>query len=71
MTSIAQRRAHVRRLKKARRIHWGRELNAQELGKAVSTPTPCSCWMCGNPRKFLGQQTRQEIRQRAFAAVVE
>ncbi len=22
----------------------------------------CSCWMCGNPRKFLGERTLQERR---------
>lgn len=24
--------------------------------------TPCSCWMCGNPRRHLGEPTRQELR---------
>ncbi|WP_165251299.1 hypothetical protein [Paludisphaera soli] len=23
---------------------------------------PCSCWMCGNPRRHLGERTRQERR---------
>jgi hypothetical protein len=23
----------------------------------------CSCWMCGNPRKYLGERTIQERRQ--------
>ena len=22
--------------------------------------TVCSCWMCGNPRKYFGEVTRQE-----------
>ena len=22
----------------------------------------CSCWMCGNPRKFRGQKTLQELK---------
>lgn len=24
--------------------------------------TPCSCWMCGNPRRYTGARTRQEQR---------
>lgn len=24
------------------------------------TRVPCSCWMCGNPRKFYGSKTIQE-----------
>ena len=23
----------------------------------------CSCWMCGNPRRWFGELTMQEIRQ--------
>lgn len=29
------------------------------IGRVATTPKPCSCWMCGNPRK-LGELTRQE-----------
>ncbi len=49
----ALRRHHVARLKAARRFHWGRDLrhDAESLGKAVATPCPCSCWMCGNPSR--------------------
>jgi len=25
----------------------------------------CSCWMCGNPRKFVGERTIQERRRLA------
>lgn len=28
----------------------------------VETPTPCSCFMCGNPRKYFKQKTNQEKR---------
>jgi len=34
-------------------VWWGRILKAKVLGKVVSTPTPCSCWMCGNPHRCL------------------
>ena len=30
--------------------------------KLFRTPTPCSCWMCGNPRKWFKQPTIQERR---------
>ena len=30
--------------------------------KFFKTPTPCSCWMCGNPRKWFKQPTIQERR---------
>lgn len=61
----ALRRHHVARLKRSRRFHWGRDL-AQEpkpLAKAVDTPCPCSCWMCGNPRRYFGELTPQERRE--------
>jgi hypothetical protein len=58
----AERRHHRERLKKARRFHWGRDLRGedQQIGLAVDTPTPCSCPMCGNPRKFFGDKSIQE-----------
>ena len=31
------------------------------IGFHSRTSTPCSCWMCGNPRKYLGERTRQEL----------
>jgi hypothetical protein len=48
----------------AREWHWGRHLsgNKKQHGQVVDTPTPCSCCMCGNPRKFSGEKTLQERR---------
>lgn len=59
---IAYRRAQKQRLKKLRHNWWGRELSPDELGRVITTPTPCSCWMCGNPRRYLGERTVQEQR---------
>ena len=30
----------------------------------VDTPKPCSCWMCGNPRRYRNgpRLTRQEMK---------
>jgi hypothetical protein len=33
------------------------------IGKIYKTRKPCSCFMCGNPRKYFNQKTIQEIRQ--------
>lgn len=63
-TKRAQRIAEKERLKKARKNYWGndRQLSDRHLGMVVSTPKVCSCWMCGNPRKKLGEATVQELR---------
>ena len=31
------------------------------IGLFAHTPKTCSCWMCGNQRKFRGERTRQEL----------
>ncbi|MGI9190252.1 MAG: hypothetical protein ACR2F9_08930, partial [Longimicrobiaceae bacterium] len=31
-------------------------------GKLAQARTPCSCWMCGNPRRYRGELTLQERR---------
>ena len=58
------RRHHASRLKLNRRFHWGRDLsrNPKVWGKVVNTPATCSCWMCGNPRKYNGELTVQELK---------
>lgn len=65
-TKRAERRHHVDRLKHNRRFYWGsdRDLSKcqKQLARVVDTPTPCSCWMCGNSRKWLGEETIQERR---------
>ncbi len=65
----AIRRHHIERLKKARKNHWGRlfdkllsDLTPRQLGMAVATPAPCSCWMCANQRHTLGELKIQERR---------
>ena len=63
----ALRRHHLARLKKARRSDFFMTFRAESpaldkrcLGIHVRTPAPCSCWMCGNPRRHFGQITHQE-----------
>ena len=64
---------HRERLKKTRASHVvfssrksngdggmnEKELNAL-AARRVNTPTPCSCFMCGNPRKHFKQPTQAE-----------
>lgn len=65
----AIRRFHTQRLKTKRKFHWGYELIGSSLEKVIKTPTPCSCWMCGNPRKYFGTKTYQELKQEEFEKV--
>lgn len=61
----SKRRAHRERLKRARRWRWGRDdlsLHPLWWAQAVTTPAACSCPMCGNPRKWFGEQTVPERR---------
>ncbi len=36
----------------------------REVGRRATTGTPCSCWMCGNPRKYFREESVQERRWR-------
>lgn len=61
------RRHHIGRLKQnRRRDRIVSNSCAKPLGQHIVTPKPCSCWMCGNPRKFYGNgkaaKTMQELR---------
>jgi len=40
------------------------------IGRAAQTPKPCSCVMCGNPRKHLGEVTRQEVAIKVYDDVL-
>jgi hypothetical protein len=69
----SQRRA-LRRHHAARRKRWARrELShmidchhgrrrLKFIGMLADTPKLCSCWMCGNPRRYFSEPTDQELR---------
>lgn len=40
----------------------------RRIGQLSRTKTPCSCSMCGNPRKYFGELT---MRERKWDAVTE
>lgn len=55
----AWRRHDRARLKAVRSSYWSMQWRDSSdvrymeacLGRLVATSTPCSCWMCGNPRR--------------------
>mgnify|MGYP000002621467 FL=1 len=67
--SRALRRHHLSRLKSKRRHDYC--FAGVSIGQHVATPARCSCWMCGNPRRFYGNGhvalTVQQLRQTAAA----
>ncbi|URF91793.1 hypothetical protein [Escherichia phage EC148] len=51
----ALRRHHRQRVKNNRKKYWTvfpHEESPKRLGIIITTPCICSCWMCGNPRKY-------------------
>ena len=60
--TIELKRHHRARLKHNRKYHFERVLSGKQLGMAVNTPRPCSCVMCGNPRRYFGKKTLAELR---------
>jgi hypothetical protein len=57
----ATRRHHRERIirKRYKRVKMGR-WHVKRRGHLSKNNTVCSCWMCGNPRKYFGFVTRQE-----------
>ena len=64
MRSRAYRRHHAERVKqRVTRYYSGYARgNARHIGRLARTRTPCSCWMCGNPRRYFDEPTLQERR---------
>jgi hypothetical protein len=69
MSKTATRRHHTARLKRQRAHHHGGHAGSdpRHLGKVVATATPCSCPMCGNPRRHEGARSVQEVSAAQFA----
>lgn len=65
----ALRRHHLARLKRVRaKYRWGvANTTPRILGMVVNTPCPCSCYLCGNARKFQGRSIQE--RRNAFIEV--
>jgi hypothetical protein len=56
------RRHHYQRLKDKRKNYFGGSLSDLQAAMLASTATPCSCFMCGNPRRYLNERSIQERR---------
>jgi hypothetical protein len=58
-------RRHQQRVARARARRllalWGVPPTPARVGRHSCTRVTCSCWMCGNPRKYTGDRTRQEL----------
>lgn len=46
----------------------GWKASAKAIGIHAETPTQCSCNMCGNPRKYLGNSHHAKTHQEHIAA---
>lgn len=71
MPGRAFRRHHEQRVKRRVAGYYGGYArdNPRYIGKFAHARQLCSCWMCGNPRRRLGERTLQERRAAAnFAA---
>ena len=58
----AQRRHQAQRVKRnqSEDLRDRPHLTPSAVGKHASTAAPCSCALCGNPRKYRGELTVQE-----------
>jgi hypothetical protein len=67
MRSRAIRRHHEARMKERVQAYYGGVFrdDVRHVGKLAHTRAPCSCWMCGNPRRQLGEPSLQERRLEA------
>lgn len=70
MRSRSVRRHPERRFKIRTREYNGgyARHDPRASGELAHCRTPCSCWMCGNPRRHLGSLTIQEQRVRHSGA---
>lgn len=64
MRDRALRRHHEARVKRRVAVYYGGYAahDPKHRGRLAATRTPCSCWMCGNPRHYAGELTVQERR---------
>jgi hypothetical protein len=57
----ARRKRWVRRTL-TRYFSTERSVESRRVGLYADTPKPCSCWMCGNPRRCFNEPPVQERR---------
>lgn len=61
-SSRSLRRHHIRRVRRNRASDINNDHSRYDhvLNIRTHTACTCSCWMCGNPRKYFNQKTIQE-----------
>lgn len=65
MNSRSVSRHNKARMKKRARAvlsRWHPSLDPAIVGSFADNLQKCSCVMCGNPRRFYGKKTREEMR---------
>ena len=67
--ALAKKKIKAKKIMKESWAHDEETITPRNIGRVASTHgSGCSCRMCGNPRKFFGEKTRQEyledLRQR-------
>jgi hypothetical protein len=67
--SLAERRhfaarAKLRALKRAKVMYSNPNPAQRNVGRLAATPTPCSCWMCRNPRHAMKGAAKLTIQER-------
>lgn len=67
-TKRAIRRHHLARLKAKRKIYWNGYASTDKInmGICVITPCRCSCWGCGNQRKYQGISLKERAAKQDF-----
>jgi hypothetical protein len=71
-----RRKAKARRILRLRRRRFGEagadQVDPVHLGALAATPAPCSCSVCGNPRRHFDEKTLAEKRaEDAFQAGID
>lgn len=79
-----RRQQYAQRKKRFRKVFEGWYTTPEDLedfitpfrlGFTANTPHSCSCYMCGNPRKWWLERTRQELRseldEKEYAQVLQ
>lgn len=62
MRTRQERLHHLERCKLNRKNDFLSGKDSKSQGIHVKTPASCSCWMCGNPRRYFNMPTIQEIK---------
>ncbi|HEV2763516.1 MAG TPA: hypothetical protein VGV38_11110 [Pyrinomonadaceae bacterium] len=64
MKSRSLRRHHEERIKRRVKKYYGgvHADDPRRNGQVAHTRKLCSCWMCGNPRKYFDEPTLRERR---------